>query len=421
MGVVVFMAWGHAASGCTVPGDDSDDCYIQGDCPHDYANDTPYVTPKVPCPNGGDGVCTDDGDARRCEGQYLADSPSGCPAEAPCRLVPTDEGHVQAVCSITEEPCRSVIGDGAECQGNSAVVCLDGYPVGKRDCDANERCIVIDSGSTDGARCVLDAECPPEGSTACYDGLVFVCDSGLSRIVRSCALDSLHCAVENGEGLCALSEQGPRPPGAFRFVPGGELLMARTGNPRVAARVADFEMLEAEVTVGQYAACQEAGRCTPQDEPCRHNVDGGWSSVHADLPARCVSFEQAAAYCAFVDAELPTEIEWEYALRNGGASSLFPWGDAAPTCEHAIVQDLDDGCDRREPWPACSRQDDVTVHGICDLAGNVSEWVKPVVSSIGPEGQRGFSYREPGDALTSQPVPIERGMIHLGFRCVRPR
>jgi formylglycine-generating enzyme len=142
--------------------------------------------------------------------------------------------------------------------------------------------------------------------------------------------------------------------------------------PRHQVTVPSFEMMRAEATAGQYAACVAAGMCdTPAPGPyCNYGLAG-----RADHPVNCIEWDKAEAFCAWAGGRLPSEAEWEYAARNGGADVSHPWGDDAATCEKAIMNEVGVyGCGADSTLPVCSRPLGDTVDGLCDMLGNVWEW-----------------------------------------------
>jgi formylglycine-generating enzyme required for sulfatase activity len=138
--------------------------------------------------------------------------------------------------------------------------------------------------------------------------------------------------------------------------------------------VPSFDMLKTEVTVSQYGDCVAAGACTePGDGSTRNWGDLGYE----DHPVNYVTWQQAADYCGWAGGRLPSEAEWEYAARSQGQDIDYPWGSAAPTCQYAVVmEETSRGCGTERTWPVCSKQAGNSAQGLCDMVGNVSEWVQ---------------------------------------------
>ena len=132
-----------------------------------------------------------------------------------------------------------------------------------------------------------------------------------------------------------------------------------------------FELMAAEVTVGQY------GRFVLDTEyPSPPQPDYRQTARH---PVVLLSWSDAAAFCAWVGARLPTEAEWEYAARGGRAGLVYPWGDelsreranyGADQCSAGAIG----GSDR---WlnTAPVRSFPPNDYGLYDMTGNVWEWV----------------------------------------------
>jgi formylglycine-generating enzyme required for sulfatase activity len=133
--------------------------------------------------------------------------------------------------------------------------------------------------------------------------------------------------------------------------------------------VRDFYMSKTEVTVGQYRKCVEAGVCSKADS-CAWG-DPNWNdSSKENHPINCVDWGQARAFAKWVGGDLPSEAQWEYASRSGGKDIKYPWGNSDPTCEIVNYS----GCGN-QTTPVCSKTGGNTVQGLCDMGGNVWEWV----------------------------------------------
>lgn len=195
-----------------------------------------------------------------------------------------------------------------------------------------------------------------------------------------------------------------------------------------------------EVTVAEFRLCVDAGGCAPGNHRT-NSVSQYCNSGHPerdDHPMNCVEWLGAADYCKWAGKRLPTEAEWEKAAR-GTDGRQYPWGDEEPSCDRAVMSDGGFGCGEGRTWPVCSKESGNSPYGLCDVAGNVWEWVADLYgpdyyelsvseNPMGPSSgtsrlTRGGSWNFlPKNLRTSfrgsaAPVFKHAG---LGFRCAAP-
>jgi len=257
--------------------------------------------------------------------------------------------------------------------------------------------------------------------------------------------------------------------GAFTMGTDSKRPALSLASPRHRVELRGFCLGAHEVTAGEYAACVDAGDCTPAHRTAHFVESGGNTSTppvpptdascnsgqpgREQHPINCVSHAQAAAYCSARGGRLPTEAEWEFAAR-GAPSRAFPWGNERPTrsrvnacgkeCErwHTELEskgdlrglmDDDDGYSGTAPvgsFPRGSSPD-----GVEDLIGNVFEWTAeglytyeaaPSRDPRGPSDSDSFVIRGGNfnSALREFLDPALRFAMHresyshgVGFRC----
>jgi len=238
-------------------------------------------------------------------------------------------------------------------------------------CDAGLRC--------DGSRCRALLEGSLGGR--CYRN--GTCDARLHCSGdRVCALGPEESVAERA--LASRGAGGGAGPAGIEFVriEGGSFQMGSGGDTRRVS-VPSFELAKTEVTVGQYRACVEAGSCSAPNTGGACNWDKPGRDDH---PVNCVDWAQASTFGLWARARLPSEAEWEFAARSGGRGQVYPWGDAEATCRYAMMDDGGgDGCGLGDTTaPVCSKPSGNSAQGVCDLAGNVWEWVE---DWFGPYGE----------------------------------
>jgi iron(II)-dependent oxidoreductase len=97
-----------------------------------------------------------------------------------------------------------------------------------------------------------------------------------------------------------------------------------------------------------------------------------WVPLEPHRPVIHVNWHEANAYCRWAGRRLPSEAEWEAAAarsRDGRSKLHFPWGDAAPTPEHANLDGRVLGCVGVAAHPAGD-----SPCGCRQMIGNIWEW-----------------------------------------------
>ena len=167
-----------------------------------------------------------------------------------------------------------------------------------------------------------------------------------------------------------------------------------------------------------------------------------------DLPVTCVTWYDAAAFCASEGKRLPTELEWMFAVTSRGKNMYFPWtfeGTPALDCGHLIFDKDGDAstpggnCGFLTAGPAVLGG---TEQGVLDMSGRVFEWIwdigdtfpdLPPPNYAGPDGfgnslpriRRGGSFNSDSNDSRLENWYRETGFAgtepygDLGFRCAK--
>lgn len=192
-----------------------------------------------------------------------------------------------------------------------------------------------------------------------------------------------------------------------------------------------FSIDRYEVTNHQYQQFVLATGHRKPGLPARYAKSGG-KMKGTNQPVVYVSWEDATEYCRWKGKRLPTEAEWEKAMR-GSDGRLWPWGNKEQSngANWARVQD---GYDVSAV--VGTFQTDKSPYGIMDGAGNVIEWVadwydetyykkSPEENPLSPEYGtyrvlRGGGYTTTGGDIRitsrSKMMPDFRDET-IGFRC----
>lgn len=183
----------------------------------------------------------------------------------------------------------------------------------------------------------------------------------------------------------------------------------------------------------------------------RHPV-GPLSSIdkRAEHPVVHVAYEDAEAFSAWAGMSLPSEAEWETAARGGLSRAEYTWGDEPEAPGEPMANYWhgefpwrpDKGYGRTAPVGSYPPNG----YGLFDMAGNTWEWTtdwygetrdnQPCCASESydprqPQFQVPRKVVKGGSFLCAdvyclryrpsarRPQPIDTGMSHIGFRCVK--
>ncbi|XP_053310875.1 inactive C-alpha-formylglycine-generating enzyme 2 [Spea bombifrons] len=159
-----------------------------------------------------------------------------------------------------------------------------------------------------------------------------------------------------------------------------------------------------------------------------------------DYPVLQVSWNDAQAFCKWLEKRLPTEEEWEFAARGGFKDKTYPWGNMFQVNRTNLWQgkfpekdSAEDGYHGASPVTAFPSQNDF---GLYDMLGNTWEWTATEYTIAGraqkQNGQkmytlRGASWIDTQDGSFNHKARVTTRMgntpdsasDNLSFRCAK--
>ncbi len=239
----------------------------------------------------------------------------------------------------------------------------------------------------------------------CVGGKVSRCDDGMPCTADTCDQTDGTCAFKpikdggacvgggtcDAAGMCVhgLRNQVLVPAGTFWMgCVTGDTACQSDEKPQRLVTLSAYWIDRLPVTVDKYTSCVEAGACKKPNSLYADKPLATYGRVgYEHHPVNGVTWDRAVAYCSWSGGRLPTEAEWEKALRGGCetisdnckfGTKRFPWGDAPPTCERSVIKtgkgDVD--CKNSATRPAGSLTLGASPYGLRDMLGNVTNWVQ---------------------------------------------
>jgi formylglycine-generating enzyme required for sulfatase activity len=140
-----------------------------------------------------------------------------------------------------------------------------------------------------------------------------------------------------------------------------------------------FLISKAEVTKEEFNRCISA-------KACKELTPAQTTNTPAHFPIRGIPWVEARKYAKWIGGDLPTQAQWEYAAKSRGLDRIYVWEGENPRAEDCPIYappavDNSEYCIDVRPYTdyytltGCSMPMDITEQGVCDMQGNLSEWV----------------------------------------------
>ncbi len=156
--------------------------------------------------------------------------------------------------------------------------------------------------------------------------------------------------------------------GDMVLIPGGTFQMGLSatmdGHP---VELSDFYLDVRPVSIGQFMDFAVATGITMPPPPTWGGDTGlTWGGLDPSLPMVNVTWNQAKAYADWAGKRLPTEAEYEYAMRSGFANRVYPWGNTINAGNANYGNNVGQ--------PTVPGTYPISAYGLYDIAGNVWQW-----------------------------------------------
>ncbi|HJM58314.1 MAG TPA: SUMF1/EgtB/PvdO family nonheme iron enzyme [Planctomycetota bacterium] len=133
------------------------------------------------------------------------------------------------------------------------------------------------------------------------------------------------------------------------------------------------------------------------------------------MPVTHVNFADAEAYCAWAGVRLPTEEEYQHAVRGSGKDP-YPWGDEWETGKYCGTSEVRG---HAKPYQVAHFEEGKSKEGLYELSGNVWEWTSSPY--IAPEKFKKNTYKVEGEKKSFSPRWNGNKRIVVGGSFQNPR